>query len=122
MLRMPPRSFAPGRFCIEASSRRSGRSTPHPNTVMRACVRALTLVAVLVVVPPIEAQDSATVALTVEVRRDTLPIADVMVRSGQLARYTDADGRAVLRLTPREHQIVTAKIGYKAETLTVTLR
>ena len=84
--------------------------------------RTAALIFLLHAARPVAAQDPATVAVTVELRHDTLPVADAMVRSGQVARYTDADGRAVLRLAPGEHRIVTAKIGYKAESLTVTVR
>ena len=71
---------------------------------------------------PTEAQDTTTVALTIEARRDSVPVADVLVRSRNIARYTDERGVAVLRLPPGAHDIVTAKIGYKAETLAVVLR
>ena len=74
----------------------------------------------LVSVPAL-AQDS-TSALTVIVRRDTTPVRDVMVRSDSVTRYTDATGVALLRLLPGEHRVVTARIGFRAETLVVVLR
>jgi iron complex outermembrane receptor protein len=84
--------------------------------------RALVTLAALVLAAPLRAQDTATVALTVEARRDTVPIADVIVRAGDIVRPTDAEGRAVFRLAPGEWQVITAKIGYAVETLTVALR
>lgn len=63
-----------------------------------------------------------TIALTVVVRRDTAPVEDVAVRSGSVRRSTDAEGTAVLQLAPGGRQIIAAKIGFKPETLLVTLR
>src|SRR5687768_1146087 len=71
---------------------------------------------------PLAAQDPTAVSVTVVARRDTMPVSDVLVRSDGTVRYTDTAGRVVLRLVPGEHQIVTAKIGYKAESVMVTLR
>ncbi len=78
--------------------------------------------------PPLLAQGApapgsdSTVTLTVIVRRDTMPLEDVMVRSEQTGRPTDARGIAVLRLPVGVREIITTKIGYRAETLLVTLR
>ena len=64
----------------------------------------------------------STIALTVIVRRDTVPVENVAVRSGAIRRSTDAGGVAVLHLPPGDRQIIAAKIGFKPETLLVTLR
>lgn len=91
-------------------------------------VHLVILFSSLFVGAPLVAQDAtvtrtdSTVALTVVVRRDTMPLEDVMVRSEQVGRYTDARGVAVLRLPVGERQVITTKIGFKAETLLVSLR
>jgi outer membrane receptor for ferrienterochelin and colicins len=64
----------------------------------------------------------STVALTVIVRRDTAPVADVAVGSGSIRGSTDAGGMAVLQLAPGDRRIIAAKIGFKPETLLVRLR
>ncbi len=77
---------------------------------------------------PLEAQDTtisrrdSTVAVTVTVRRDTIPLEDVMVRSDQIGRPTDFRGVVVLRLTPGTHSLIARKIGFQPESLQVTLR
>lgn len=87
-----------------------------------------TFVAALFAAAPLLAQNTtrtasdSTVALTVIVRRDTIPVEEVLVRSDRIGRYTDARGVAVLRLAPGDRQIITTKIGFVAETLHVTLR
>ena len=62
------------------------------------------------------------VTVGVAVRHDTLPVEAALIRSGRVVRYTDSRGRAELRLPAGERQIVAAKIGFKAETLLVSLR
>ena len=87
-----------------------------------------TLVVALFAASSLFAQDTAraasdsTVALTVIVRRDTMPLDDVMVRSGEVGRSTNARGVVVLRLAPGERQVIATKIGFKPETVFVTLR
>ena len=71
---------------------------------------------------PGAARTDSGVAVTVMVRRDTIPIESVVVRSGSVRRSTDAEGIAVLQLDPGHREIVAAKIGFKPETLFVTLR
>jgi iron complex outermembrane receptor protein len=84
-----------------------------------AAVAALAFHALVV---PLAAQDSATVAVTVTVRRETVPVPAAMVRSEATAQYTDSTGRAVLRLAPGTRTIIAAKIGFRAESLIVVLR
>ena len=77
---------------------------------------------------PLAAQDTtsvrpdSTVAVTVMVRRDTMPIEDVVVRSGQVRRPTDSRGVVVLRLVPGAHSVVARKIGFQPDSVQVTLR
>ena len=88
----------------------------------------VTLLSSLAATAPLFAQDTTTtrrdgaVALTVVVRRDTVPLEDVMVRSDMLGRFTDARGIAVLRVAPGERRVIATKIGFRAETLLVTVR
>lgn len=77
---------------------------------------------------PLAAQDTttarpdSTVAVTVTVRRDTIPLEYVMVRSGQIGRPTDSRGVVVLRLPPGAHSVIARKIGFQPESVQVTLR
>ena len=66
--------------------------------------------------------DDSTVALTVVVRRDTIPLEGVMVRSNETGRVTDAMGMAVFRLAAGVQQITATRIGFIPDTLVVTLR
>ncbi len=90
--------------------------------------RLMTLLFWLAVAVPLGAQDTtlarpdSVVALTVIVRRDTMPLEDVMVRSGQVGRSTNARGVALLRLAAGERQVIATKIGFEPETVFVTLR
>lgn len=68
------------------------------------------------------AQDTAVVSVRVEIRHDALPVEDVLVRSDDVRRSTDEAGIATLPLAAGLRRIMTAKIGFKAETLLVTLR
>jgi len=52
---------------------------------------------------------------------DPLPVERAAVRAGNLARLTDAQGRAELRLTAGEHLVTVGRIGFAPESLTVTL-
>ena len=63
-----------------------------------------------------------TVAVTVTVRRDTVPLEGATVRSDRAGAQTDGRGVAVLRLVAGEHDIVATRIGFRAETLRVVLR
>ena len=71
---------------------------------------------------PNAARTDSGVAVTVVVRRDTVAVENVVVRSGSIRRSTDAQGTGVLQLDPGDQQIIAAKIGFKPETLFVTLR
>ena len=86
----------------------------------------LALLPLLFARAPLLAQDPTgvhdTVALTVVARSDTMPVEGVLVRSGQVGRHTDARGVAILRLRPGDHQIITSRVGFSAETLLVALR
>src|SRR5687767_13249692 len=95
------------------------------HAIIRACSRPVFLA--LLATPaaaqvPDAARTDSGVAVTVMVRRDTIPIENVVVRSGSVRRSTDAGGIAVLQLEPGDREIVAAKIGFKPETLFVTLR
>ena len=63
-----------------------------------------------------------TARVTVEVRADGAPVADAAVRSGEVARLTGADGRAVLVLPAGARAIAVARFGYAEATVTLALR
>ena len=71
---------------------------------------------------PASATRDSTVNVTVMVLRDSTPLEGVMVRSAGGARYTDVRGIALHRLPPGERELIATKIGFRAETLMVTLR
>lgn len=73
---------------------------------------------------PLAAQQAAgdSASLAVRVRHDALPLADAMVRSGPIARPTDEEGVAVLRLPAGARAVIATRIGFRPETLVVTLR
>ena len=82
----------------------------------------------LSIAAPLLAQDTtatprdSTVALTVVVRRDAIPLEDVTVRVDQAVRHTDARGIAVLRVVPGGRRVTAMRIGFRAETLLVAVR
>ena len=51
-----------------------------------------------------------------------MPVEGATVRSGRIARSTDAAGQATLLLPPGAHVVVVARIGFVPDTLRLTLR
>jgi iron complex outermembrane receptor protein len=88
----------------------------------------IVLLSAFAVSTPLAAQETTTrgaadtVVVTVVVRHDTLLLEDVLVRSGQVGRSTDAQGVTALRLPPGRHEITATRIGFRPESLVVTLR
>src|SRR5687768_16235642 len=82
------------------------------------------LAAVPTAVIPLAAQQAAgdSTSLTVSVRHEARPLVDALVRSGAIARTTDDDGVAVLRLPSGERTVIATRIGFRPETLAVVLR
>lgn len=60
--------------------------------------------------------------LRVRVRRDTVPLEGVVVRSGRDGAATDAAGAATLRLAAGPHAVVAARLGFRPDTMRLTLR
>jgi outer membrane receptor for ferrienterochelin and colicins len=85
-------------------------------------------IALLLAISAAFAQDTtrtnpdSTVALTVVVRRDTIPVEGVTVRIGQAGQSTDAQGAAVFRLLPGAWEITATKLGFIPDTLLLSLR
>lgn len=59
--------------------------------------------------------------LRVQVLQDSTPVEGVLVRSGRLGRQTGADGRVVLQLPAGPHVVVAARIGFRPDSLALTL-
>ena len=59
--------------------------------------------------------------LRVTVRSDSLPVRDAFVRSGAQAVRTSSDGAAVLTLAVGMREVIVRKIGFRPETLTVSI-
>jgi iron complex outermembrane receptor protein len=53
--------------------------------------------------------------------RDTVPVERASVRAGRVSRFTDARGRAELRVPRGEHRIAVSRIGFAPETLLVAV-
>jgi outer membrane receptor for ferrienterochelin and colicins len=93
-------------------------------------LRRLTAIAAAAVAVPASAQDTtqararpdSLATLSVDVRQDTLPVEAATVRSGRMRTNTDARGRGVLRLAGGEHRLIAVKLGFKPETLVVSVR
>jgi iron complex outermembrane receptor protein len=65
------------------------------------------------------------VALRIRLVQDTtgaVPVPAAVVRSGPVVAQTDVRGEATLRLAPGPHTVVAARLGFRPESLTVTLR
>ena len=102
---------------------------PSPRTCLRvaeiarrhvaAALAALTLSAFVAV--PARAQEPTGARLRLIVRHDSLPVAAALVRTGATSTRTDADGAAELRLAAGTHRVIVARLGFFAESLTVTL-
>lgn len=60
-------------------------------------------------------------SLTVQVRQDTTPVPDAQVRSGAVGVSTDARGDARLRLPAGRDTIVVTKIGFRPDSLYLSL-
>lgn len=80
-----------------------------------ACFGAFTLATMAA------AQQPERARLRVVVVRDAVPIAGAQVRSGGISARSDAEGVASLQLTPGTHHVLVARLGFLAESLTVTL-
>lgn len=70
---------------------------------------------------PVHAQEP-TARLRVRVEAEGVPLSGAQVNSGQVAAITDSMGAAVLPLPPGSRRVIARKLGYSADTLSVTLR
>lgn len=61
-------------------------------------------------------------AVTVTVVHDSAPLDLALVRAGRAGAQTDERGRATLRLPAGTHTITATRIGYRADSLLLTLR
>lgn len=98
---------------------------PSPPPILPAAA-ALLLAALASPVASARAQDpapaSSSATLRVRVLEDSTPVQGALVRSGRIGRSTDAAGRAVLQLPAGPHVVVASRIGYRPDSLTLTLR
>jgi iron complex outermembrane receptor protein len=62
-----------------------------------------------------------TARLSVTVRSDTAPVPSAIVRSGRVAAQTDADGLARLALRRGTHLVITSRLGFVPDTVSLTL-
>ena len=91
---------------------------------MRFTYRIPLLVLCLALVPRVahgQAAGDTTATLTVQVRADTAPVPSAVVRADGVAAQTDASGRARLLLRRGAHRVVTSRLGFVPDTLTLTL-
>jgi iron complex outermembrane receptor protein len=65
---------------------------------------------------------AAPATVRVQVLHDHAPAEGVLVRSGRIARATDTDGRAVLQLPAGAHVVVASRIGFRPDSIALTLR
>ncbi len=86
------------------------------------------LLLALAVALPLAAQDTtiasadSTATVTVVVRQDTMLLEGVRVRVAEVARTTDSLGIVILRLDPGVHWVVASRIGFKPDSLRVTMQ
>ena len=100
---------------------------PYLGPLPRVVLLSVAVVAAVAPGRPAAAQPAATArdtlaTLRVRVRRDTVPVEGVVVRSGRTGTPTDASGAATLRLPAGPHAIITARIGFRPDTTRLTLR
>ena len=67
------------------------------------------------------ATDTLAIA-RVRVRRDSIPIRDAIVRSGAVVARTDTAGTVILRLVAGPRTITVSRIGFRPDTISLTLR
>lgn len=69
------------------------------------------------------AQDTAQAVgrITVVATHDSTPVADAVVRAGRIGAATDSLGRATLRLPAGAQTVTVSRIGYRPDTLTLTV-
>ena len=91
-----------------------------PMNILPALIGAVCFASALTARQPPVARIDTAVMLTVVVMRDSVPLSDVTVRSGAVGQPTNARGVALLRLPPGEHSVIASRIGFIAETLTVS--
>jgi len=75
----------------------------------------------LVARAPLAAQEPATATLRLIVLHDSLPVVDALIRSGTASARTNAAGVGELTLAAGTHRVIVARLGFLAESLTVTL-
>lgn len=68
-----------------------------------------------------QAVRDTTATLSVEVRTDSAPVASAIVRAGSVAAQTDASGRTRLVLRLGAHVVITSRLGFVPDTLTLAL-
>ena len=68
------------------------------------------------------AQDDGVASVTITVRGDSVPVAGALVRSGSVARLSDAIGVARLVLGSGERRISITRLGFEPQTVVVRLR
>jgi len=68
----------------------------------------------------LQASDSLA-HLRVRVQHDGLPLRGARVRSGTIARVTDAQGLAILDVQPGAHTVVVTQLGFRPDTTRLTL-
>ena len=66
--------------------------------------------------------EDSTVAVTVLVRHGTTPIEGVTVRTGRLGGLSDHRGIAVLRLTPGPHWLHARRVGFRPDSVQLTVQ
>ncbi|MDQ8153086.1 MAG: TonB-dependent receptor [Gemmatimonadota bacterium] len=80
-------------------------------------------VALLTSVGQLGAQQSPGAArVSVRVTSDQMPVEAAIVRSGAAGAQTDVRGEASLRLSAGTHSLVVSKLGYRPDSLRLTLR
>ena len=92
---------------------------------MRTVPEHISLVAMLLAATlaiPVSAQQPAASAVTVTVVHDGAPIPGALVRGGAVTLAADAQGVVLLRLAPGETWIVASRIGFRPDSLLLTLR
>jgi outer membrane receptor for ferrienterochelin and colicins len=91
-------------------------------------LRPYLLIALLVFAPGLSAQQPAangSATVTVRVTRDSVnggPVGGALVRADRIGSATDATGVTKLRLAPGQRTIIAGLIGFRPESLLVTLR
>ena len=92
--------------------------------ILLACASARSASAQARATPPDAPRDTIS-TVQIRVTRDssgTTPVEGVLVRADRVAAQTDADGRATLRLSPGNRVLLATRIGFRPDSLLLTLR